>query len=346
MTLTQTNRIPAIEHYLHIKRYPRALELIDQGLAEQPQHAELHFLAARAYYCLDEWEEAETHLQEAFKLGYPPTEIHYLSGHMYTESGQWSKAERAFLDGLHLSPNNPRLHAAYGALLIQTGHRPQGLALIRQAERLDPEDPEVLRHRLYGEIARNHNQTKLLTLHKYMQNSTDQSNALIQMGLTAHFSGDHRTAKEHFRDAYAMNPTNSRMLDNLRLLEYRANPLLFPLSLSDKIGGIPFLWLTLACCLLILHPFYPKVAYGGLIGAAALALYLYLAKAAVLIHQDARDSSLPYWQGCLRSPVILRVLSDFLLLIAVLLIYIPGVWVLIGIARMFLLKTIRKRENQ
>jgi|GEM_PF-3290032 len=345
MALAHTNWIPAIEHYLDIKRYPKALELVHQGLAEQPQEAQLHYLAGRIHYCLDQWAEAEAHLQQAFKLGYSPTEVHYLFGHIYTESGQWSQAERACLAGLDLSPNNPRLHAAYGALLIQTGHRQQGLALIRQAERLDPEDPEVLRHRLYWDIAENHNNTKLLTLEKYMQNSPDQSSALIQMGLTAHFSGDHKTAKAHFRDAFAMNPTNPRLLDNLRLLEYRANPLLFPLSLSDKIGGIPFLWWAIACCLLLLHPFYAKAAYVGIAGVIALGLYLYLAKAAVLIHQDARDSALPYWQGCMKSPVILRVFSDVLLLIAILFIFVPGVWVLIGLVRMFLLKSMRNKEE-
>lgn len=345
MELQSRNVLPMIEHYLDIKRYEQAKALVHEGLAENPESASLHYLAGRVYFHLEQYDQAEEHLQLAFKYGYFIVDVQYMLGHIYAEKEQWMLAERAFLEALEVYPNSARLHAAYGALLIQTGLLKHGLQMLNQAEKLDPNDPEVLRHRLYYDIARNDNNSNMLTLEKYMRFEDDQTATVAQMGITEYYKGNYRAASEHFRQAYLSNPANQDLLRNVRLLEFQANPLLFPISWSDKIGGLPFLWFWVALLVLILYPYNDKFLTWGIIGFILLSVYIYFAKSLVLIHQEALDSGLPYWRAALKSDVKRKIMADGILLLGLLLIPASGpVGMIIAIyARRALLKNIKVR---
>lgn len=318
------NLIPMIEHYLDMRRYEQARALVHEGLADNPESARLHYLAGRVDYCLDEYEQAEEHLRLAFQYGYPTIDIHYMFGLIYAEKEQWALAERAFLTALEENPNHARLHAAYGALLIQTGEWKHGLRMLNRAERLDPNDPEVLRHRLYYDIARNDNNSNMITLEKYLKSEGDQTASQAQMGITEYYRGNYRAAREHFRQAYLSDPANKAMLNNVRLLEFQANPFLFPINWSDKIGGLPFLWFWVTLIVLILSPFDKKFLGWGIIGFAILGIYIYLAKSFVLIHQEALDSGLTYWRAVLKSNVKRKIIADGILLFCILLLFTSG----------------------
>ncbi|BBI30886.1 tetratricopeptide repeat protein [Cohnella abietis] len=324
MELQQRKLLPMIEHYLDIKRYDQAKVLVHEGLAESPEDAHLHFLAGRVYYLLDEYDQAEEHLRFAFRYGYDFVAVQYMFGHIYLEKEQWALSECAYLAALEKSPNNARLHAAYGALLIQTGEWKQGLHMLNQAEKLDPNDSEVLRHRLYYDIAGNHNNSNMITLEKYMRFEDDQTASLSQMGITEYYRGNYRAAREHFRQAYLSNPADKSLLRNVRLLENQANPLLFPISWSDKIGGMPFLWFWVTLLVLFLYPYNDNFLGWGITGFIFLGVYIYLAKSLVLIHQEALDSGLSYWKALLNSNVKRKIAADGILLLGVMLIFVSG----------------------
>lgn len=320
MEQTVRGLMPIIEHYLDIRRYDSALSHIREGLAEQPTNARLHYLAGRAYYGLDRYPEASASLREAFQYGHPGADIHYLLGLVHTEQKNWLKAERSFLDALGEAPHSPRILAAYGALLIKMGHRGRGLVILNEARRIDPNETEVLRHELYYNIARNHDNGQMMSLEKYIQNADDACGKLLQMGMHAYYRRDYKRAKEHFREAYLMEPTNEQLLNNLRHLEYKTNPLLFPIRLADKIGGMPFFWFWAAVLLLAIAPYSKQTLLWGGISAAILCIYLYFAKIAALAHQEALNAGSPYLGALFRSPYLLKL---GLLLLAVLLIPVP-----------------------
>jgi len=266
-------------------------------------------------------------------------------GHIYAEKEQWVLAERAYLAALEECPNSARLHAAYGALLIRTGEWKHGLRMLNQAERLDPHDSEVLRHRLYYNIARNDNNSNMMTLEKYMRFEDDQASSLTQMGIAEYYRGNYRAAKEHFRQAYLSNPANRSLLRNVRLLEFQANPLLFPISWSDKIGGLPFLWFWVAMLVLLLYPYNEKFLSWGITGFILLSVYIYLAKSLVLIHQEALDSGMPYWKTVFKSTVNRKILADGMLVLGIMLLFVSGpIGMIIAIfIRRSLLKNMKDR---
>lgn len=321
----QKQLIPMIDHYLDIKRYQQALDLIYEGLAEQPENSYLHYQAARALYHLDEYRQAEEHLHSAFKFGYSPVEIHYLLGHIYSDQENWQLSERAYISALHVSPNNARVMASYGALLMKVGQWKHGREVMNEAQRLSPNDPEVLRHHIYYDIARNHNNSRIMHLEKYINRADNQVSALLQLGINDYYKGNYKSAKEHFREAYVKNPTDKNLLNNVRLLEYKANPLLFPITISDKIGGMPFLWFWVVILLLSVYPFQESSMNYGIIGVIVLSAYIYLARIIVNLHQDALDSNDTYAWAFIKSPIFIRLIGIIVAVSALFIFHIPGV---------------------
>lgn len=343
MELSQRNLIPMIEHYLDIQRFEQAKALVHEGLAENPESAELHYLAGRVQYYLDEYEQAEEHLQLAFKYGYSIVNVQYILGHIYAEKEQWVQAELAYLAALEEDPNNARLHASYGALLIRTGEREHGLRMLNEAEKLDPNDPVVLRHRLYYDIARNDNKHNMITLEKYMKLEDNQTAKLTQLGFSEYFKGNYRTAREHMRQAYLANPANRTSLSNVRFLEYEANPLLYPIKWSDRIGGLPFIWFWITMLVFLLYPYNEQFLSWGIISVILISIYIYLANSLVIIHQRVLDSGLPYWKAIGNRNVIKVVAVFALVPLGIMSLFFAGPLGLI--AAYFIIKWLLKNMN-
>ncbi|EFM09956.1 TPR repeat-containing protein [Paenibacillus curdlanolyticus YK9] len=309
MDHSQQNVHHLIDHYMSISHYRRASELIYLALAEDPLDAHLHYQAALAYFHLNEHETSRTHLQQAYQSGYPPIDVHYLLGIIYASEKQWSLAEECYLAALAIHSNAVNVLASYASLLIKVGQRERGLELLAEARRIDPNNTNVLKHSLYYDIARNHDHSKMMHLEKLVTHQDDESALLVELGIKEFYSGNYKLARSHFREAYIKNPTNESLLRNVRIAERKANALLFPYHLADRIGGMPFLWFWITVAVLGSYPFVSPSVHWPFYAAIGFMLYLIFANVVVQVYYEAKDTNRSFLKTMFGSPTSIRVLG-------------------------------------
>lgn len=283
-----------IQHYLELHRYEQALELVNEALSVEPENGELHIQAAFSLYHLEEYQKAEEHAKHAFQNGYPSHQIYYLLGHIYRDQEKWQDAEHAYLEALSETPNDASILSSYSSLLLRLGEWEKGIHLMEVATALDPNDPTVLHHHLYLGIARNNNHSRMMHLEKYIQHEDNHTNTLLHLGSHEFYNANYRAAKKLFQEAFIKNPTDHRLMLFLRELEFMTNPIMFPIMLSHKIGGLPFFAFWLALISLCFYPTTPQIAIWSMFSFFAILVYAFIASHIVNLHQTVLDSPDPY----------------------------------------------------
>lgn len=233
-----------IEHYMGMHRYEKAKVLIGQALAEEPEEARYYYLLAVCAYHLDEYEDTELHLQRAMALGFDPEDVHQLYGHLYLETGQLVKAEQAYLESLRENPNNARVHAAYAFLLKKTGHSQKSDKLMQMAMQLDPNDSEVIRYRHLFGLADGDREEQIHALELYMQVADNEISKEVQLGLNAMYRNRTREAREHFRQAFLLDPSNRNLAEVMNNLDQVQHIVMAPIRAINRIGGPAVFWIA------------------------------------------------------------------------------------------------------
>jgi tetratricopeptide (TPR) repeat protein len=231
-----------IEHYLEMRRYEKVVELIGQKLAEEPEDGRLYYLLGICAFNMEDYHSAENHLKQALVLGYEPSIVHGLLGRTYAELEQWVQAEQAYLEALRESPNDARVHAAYAYLLKKTGHSQKADKLMQMALQLGPNDAEVIRYRHLFGLAKEDRIEQIRALEQYMQMADSEISKEIQLGLNALYRNRTKQAREHFRQAFVLDPTNKRLADALNDLDQVQNVLMAPMRWISRIGGPAVFW--------------------------------------------------------------------------------------------------------
>ncbi|WP_010493104.1 tetratricopeptide repeat protein [Paenibacillus elgii] len=226
-----------IDHYLGMRRYAKVIELAKEGLADDPGQARYYFYLGVCFYSLEHYREAEDHLQEALVLGYDKEAVFEWLGDVYTKTKRWVEAERAYLDALGDNPESARVHASYAMLLRETGHHDKAGQLMRKALELDPEDDYVVRSHYMFALTKDSRLQQIQSLERLIQVSGDQIAIEVHLGLDALYRDRLTEARDHFRQAFLLDPTNKELAALLEELDWGRHPILVPLRLVEKIGG-------------------------------------------------------------------------------------------------------------
>jgi len=233
-----------INHYMDMRRYAQASELIGQALANEPEEARYYYLLGFCSYQLDDYSAADEYLQKALALGYNPEPIYEIYGDLYTEQGEWIKAEQAYLDVLRLNPNDARVHAAYAYLLKKIGHPEKADRLMQMALQIDPEEPGVVRYRHLFGLANDDRLEQIRALEQYMQVADNELSKEVQLGLNSLFRNKTKAARVHFRNAYLMDPTNFQLAEVLNDLDQVRHLMLLPVRAIQRMGGPAVFWVV------------------------------------------------------------------------------------------------------
>ncbi len=226
-----------IGHYLSLRRYAKVIELVKEALAENPGEPKYYFYLGVCFYSLERYREAEENLQEALVLGYDKEAVFEWLGDVYTKTKRWMEAERAYLDALSDNPESARVHASYAMLMRETGHNDKGEQLMRKALELDPEDDYVVRSHYMFALTKDSRLQQIQSLERLMQVSGDQIAIEVHLGLDALYRDRLTVARDHFRQAFLLDPTNKELAELLEELDWGRHPVLVPLRLVEKIGG-------------------------------------------------------------------------------------------------------------
>jgi adenylate cyclase len=139
----------------HIRGYApgdnlRAVELFQQAVDLDPDYALARVYRAFAQVILHNYSAAPPDIlaaskamaQQAVEMDPYNPRCHWLLGLILAWCGDWAGEERAYRRALELNPGDANIMATYGLLVAAQGRAEEGIALIREAMKLNPYHPE------------------------------------------------------------------------------------------------------------------------------------------------------------------------------------------------------------
>jgi tetratricopeptide (TPR) repeat protein len=147
-----------------------------------------------------------------------------------------------------------------------------------EAMRLDPENAVVLNYQLMFHIFENNKNHQVDTLHRIINSTSSELIKLINLGIYNIHNKNYKTARENFRQAFLLNPTDKDLLATLEDLDKNCSILFLPNRLIDKIGA-PIVWLSFIALIIILGFLNLKTLQGAIaLVYVSLALYTWIAR--------------------------------------------------------------------
>ena len=266
-----------VYHYLELGRFQAAKTSLSPLLAQNPTDGHLHYLMAFSLWGLDQGEEALVSCQEALANGYVSDLCYCLLGRIQMELEQCVEAEESFLAALSENPQNAEAMAAYGFLMLKTGHGKKARRLLAEALRLDPDDETVLHFNFFYFLAKDLRGEQLEMISRYLLRVGPDVRHFINAGLADLFRKDWRSARENFRQAYLLEPTNPNLLALLEYVVKRTHPFFWPLNFVDRLGGPAVVWLLAVVVVMVLGSLKQYVLMGiFVIGYLLYAIYSWL----------------------------------------------------------------------
>ncbi len=188
-------------------RHDLARRALLEGLAADPDDADLHGELARTALLQDQHAEAERLAREALARDPRHPIASMVLGGALTGLGRHSEAERVLLEALRADPRDARLLHQYGWLLYRVGRLDKAERVARAALEVDPElgDAHQLLALVLGEAKRRaealaHGQRGLAL-------DPAEADAHLVQGLALFQNGHPFEARRHLREALRSHPT-------------------------------------------------------------------------------------------------------------------------------------------
>lgn len=268
------NLLNEAQHYYAMERYEKSLDKLDQLLSMHPNDSEILYMTANSLFCLNRYDEATEYCRQALTNGFFAVDCYYLLGQIFMEINQYVEAEAHFLEALRNSSERADIMAVYGYLMIKTGHDKKARRLLEEALSIDPSDEVVLQYHFYYHLAKNDRNDQVEALKKYLQTSDSEVRKLIQIGIMEYSNDNYKVARENFRQAFLLDPTNEEILSSLKELEQAASIFYFPQRMIDKIGGPAVVWIGMIIFVLSLRALgFPKAA--GIVSVIYIVICVY-----------------------------------------------------------------------
>jgi tetratricopeptide (TPR) repeat protein len=234
MTDGKPAALQEIYHYFTMRRYEQARDRIIPLLAHYPKDGELLYLLAYCLYGLELYEEALAACIDAFSSGYSPEDCNLLLGRIYFDLRRYTEAEEALLTTLGINPVNAEAIAVYSYLMLAAGYDRKAAALMEEALRLDPHNEEVRHFNFMSLILTGKGDQQLPALRQFLQTSDNEVNMLINTGIYEWARKNFKSARESFRQAFLLNPTDKNILAVLKEFDEITHPLFLPNRLVAK----------------------------------------------------------------------------------------------------------------
>lgn len=230
-------------HYIGIQRYEQALDALYFLLSEKPNDGYALYLAAHCHYNLDNYIEATSYCIESMQQGYALLQCHYLLGRIYMDTDELVKAEQSYIEVLRNNPHHAPALAAYGMLMLKTGHGKKADELMEEAMRVNSEDAVVLHYKLMYYMFKNKKSEQIVVLEKFINNTNNEVSKLIHMGMYNMYHKNYKAARENYRQAFLLSPTDKVLLEILKDLDKECSIFYLPQRLINK-AGPAVLWIS------------------------------------------------------------------------------------------------------
>lgn len=223
--------------YYDMKRYDQAEKLLMEILSYDPEDSFVLYLRANCCYMLDKYDESEKICGDLLTT-YLAEDAFRLMGKIARETKHHKKSEEYLLKALELDPQNAETLAEYGYLLLLCGYFKKADEVMKEAVRIDPEDSIVLHYKYYFEHAIGGKRKENEAIGQYVNYSSDEVQNLMKIGLTEYKHKCFKDAREHFRQAFILEPTNDYILEMLEELNQINHFVFFPNRLFSRIHPV------------------------------------------------------------------------------------------------------------
>ena len=237
MDYNKDYRIQEIYHYYEMDRYEVTIQKIDEYLSYDPMDGARIFLKADCCFRLERYQEAKDICIQAITNHYSLAECYFLLGNIEMRLGYYSSAENYYIDALQYNPNAANVIAKYSFLMLKTNHLEKAKKLLQEAIRIDPLDETVNQIRFLTSIYKNNKKAITSSLEKFMVVGKNEIVKYMNLGIMELNNNNYRVARENFRQAFLLNPTNKDICSQLEELEEISSPLYFPQRMIEKMGG-------------------------------------------------------------------------------------------------------------
>lgn len=125
-------------------RYYEAIELYSDAQEANPAYFEALFGLARAYYLLEEYDEALEYLERANRFARENVAVFNLRGQLLVSLGRLDDAEQVFQSVLRTEPNNLEARLGLAELELARGRNEAAISVLEETIRLYPENLRAL----------------------------------------------------------------------------------------------------------------------------------------------------------------------------------------------------------
>jgi predicted Zn-dependent protease len=125
-------------------KYREAIVLLEELLLEDPSNVAALEEVADNELSLERYPRAETAARQAIALDASSYTGRYILGFIRSQEGQWEDALSELKEANRLKPNNPEILRCLGWVLFNLGQRPQGVVTLERALNLDADNTLTL----------------------------------------------------------------------------------------------------------------------------------------------------------------------------------------------------------
>lgn len=121
-----------------------AIVLLEELLTEDPANVPALEELADNELSLDHYARAEAAAERAITLDQGSYMGHYIVGFLRSQEGKWAQSLTELTLANKLKPNNPEILRCLGWSLLRSGQRPQGVVTLERSLNLDNDNPLTL----------------------------------------------------------------------------------------------------------------------------------------------------------------------------------------------------------
>ena len=242
-------------HYIKISKYVNALKEVENLLLQNPKKAYYLYLRSDCLYYLDRYDESLTEIKRALEEGYSAEICNELMGRIYwSMKNNYYPAQKCFEEVLRINPNNAETLVEYGYMLYELHkelHKEgKGGQFIKDALKMAPNNSVVLHYAFYYyKYEKDKKETKCI-LEKYLECSGNEIGKLEKLGDYELFLKHYKQAKEHYKQAFLLNPTNKYIHRKITIVDLERFTLGLPINKIAKFQVYIFLALLIICAYL------------------------------------------------------------------------------------------------
>ncbi|MBT1703346.1 tetratricopeptide repeat protein [Chryseosolibacter indicus] len=208
------------DYLLKQKRYAEAHKEVNTYLASDPESIPALIILIQIYLGLDKNEKADEVADQLIKLDPSDANILYLKGLTQTQTGKRKSALKFLDSALAFDPMMAEAHGLKAAIYFLDAEFEKALEAADNGLRIDPQNEICLNHRSMALLRLDRKEDHVQADQQALKSNPMNPLTHASVGFGALQKGEYDKAKDHFREALRIDPTNEYarqgMLESIR----------------------------------------------------------------------------------------------------------------------------------